>query len=360
LFLQSLSCNGFRNYQSLVLQFQKDKPVNFIIAPNGMGKSNLLEMIYYLGHIRSFRNASDRELIRKGEKSFSLEGRFISNAVPNTIKVSYHNKKDIIYNNKRLSKFSEVLGKLVSVLFSSEDIFIISGSPSVSRKFFDMFLSVIDPEYVSYLNRYTHILKQKNAMLKQEDPGPMLTIYDQQLIPVIEWLCHRRSEFIKQVSLRFQEKYNTMGRFNHKVKIVYSPSMKLQDFSELIIREKLSSSHTRDIENGFSTEGPHRDNYLFLINGVPFRKFASLGQTRLAALVLKLVQYDWYREVFGIKPVMLLDDVTLELDPLRKERFLQGLSSGGQFFLTVTGDAYLSFFDSSSINRIEVSDGSII
>lgn len=358
--IKKISAINFRNYSNLVLNLSTDKPLSVINAPNGMGKSNLLEMIYYLSYLRSFRNASDKELVKKGQKHFFIKSEFINNSISQTISVKYTSKKEILLNKKKVGKHSEILGKLLSVLFSNEDIFIINGAPSIRRRFFDIFISIFDTKYLSYLKKYQHILRQKNFILKQKNKNDLLNIYNTQIANLIVYIQKKRSEIITEINDLFQCSFEEIGLYKDKVKIIYSPSIKNFDDGPNSILRILEENEKKELELGYSILGPQRDGYLFIINGIPFSKYASFGQTRLAALVLKIVQTEYYKSIFNATPVLLLDDVILELDSEKQKRFINKILKYQQIFITVTNRNFLDFLGKKEyINNIEVINGKI-
>ena len=168
MYIKSIHPINFRNYKELNLEFDNKRPINLLVAPNGSGKSNLLEMIYYLTYLRPFRNLLYSDLIYKNSYFFLINGNFLKNDIQTSISIKYSKNKEICIDNKKIKKHSDVIGLLLSVLFSNDDIFIISGSPMVRRKFFDMFISVIDRSYLLNLKKYQILLKNKNHILKNK------------------------------------------------------------------------------------------------------------------------------------------------------------------------------------------------
>ena len=253
-----------------------------------------------------------------------------------------------------------MLGKLISVLFCNEDIFIINGAPNIKRKFFDIFISVIDINYLYCLKKYQEIIRQKNFILKGNKNIDLINVYNQQLAPIIFYIQQKRNVIIEQINKRFQEDFYQLGLFTDKVKIIYISSFKSIDDNEEKIYLKLTENINKELNLSYSLYGVHRDQYLFLINGIAFNKYASLGQTRLCALVLKLIQGEYYKEFFNIPPVLLLDDVILELDKEKQKRFIEKISSYKQMFFTFTNKEYLNLFKNKDfINEIEVENGTI-
>ena len=355
MFIEKIYLNNFRNHENINLEFNKFCPINIIIAPNGTGKSNLLEAIYYLSYLRPFRNVSDAELIKKGSNSFSLAGKFIKNNISTDINIKYSKTKEILLNNKKIKKHSEILGLIITVLFCNDDIFIINGNPLLRRRFFDMFISILDKTYLFALKKYQVIIKQRNYILKNNTNFDMLDVYDFQLSQCIEYITKKRIEIVQIVSSLFQQIYQEIGCFKDKTKIIFQSSLQSDNKDEIL--KKLKELRKKDIENGFTSFGSHKDSYLFLLNGINFSKYASFGQTRLASLVLKLAQIEIFEKSLKINPILLLDDVVLELDLERQKRFISFLSKKTkQMFITITDEEKFNFFNSNKefINKIEL------
>lgn len=347
----------FRNYSSLNLE--TDKKFNFLISPNGMGKTNLLELIYFLSHLRSFRSVNEKELIKKGESYFFAECSYINNENFYNVKIKYKSdKKEVYLNEKKIRKYSDILGKFLTVYFGSEDISIITGSPVIRRKFFDIFFSVLDREYLNLLIEFKNIIKKKNFVLKKKDLS-LISVYNKQLSNIIFYIQKKREEFIKKINLIFNNYYSEIGNFIDKTNILYIPSIEGKD-NPSTIYSKLDENKNKEIEFGYSFLGIHRDQYIFLINGINFNKYASFGQTRLAALILKIIQAIFYKEKYNTSPILLLDDVILELDKERKKRFLNFISNFDQCFITITDRSFIEFIDDKNqVKEIEIEYGKI-
>jgi DNA replication and repair protein RecF len=361
LLIKKIKATNFRNYTDLELLFDNTKHINIIHAVNGMGKSNLLEIIYYFTCLSSFRNVLDRDLIKKGEKSYFVEIQFIKENILNSISIKYDGKKIISANNKKVNKYSEIFGRFLSVFFGNDDIFIINGSPEIKRKFFDIFLSIIDKKYLFYLKKYLFIIKQKNFIIKQKKDKNLISVYNQQLGNVILYLQNKRIDLLNNINILFNNIYgNICMNKNETVSIRYLPSINISSINECAITEFLDKNVQNEYNVGFCLYGCHRDNYQFFINNIPFPKYASFGQMRLAALVLKLVQAEVFRQIFNEFPILLLDDVILELDKARQIRFLEFINKYKQVFVTFSNKEYIDLFNKKNdINEIEIENGQI-
>lgn len=357
--IEKLICSNFRNYKEFDIDFCDG--VNLITAPNGSGKSNLLEALYYLSYVRPFRQVNDIDLIKKSENQFSIGCEYSKKGIQSNIEINYNKKEKLIkIDNKKITKHSEVLGKLLTVLFSSDDIFIINGSQSIRRRFFNMFFSVIDHMYLDNLRKYEKLLKQKNVLLRT-GKKELLPFFDEQLADSVYYIQSKRIELIERINVVYSESFKEIGFFSDKVSLKYSPSIKIDDLSKEGILEKIIKARKTDIDRGFATNGSHKDEYLFFINNIIFSKYGSFGQLRLASLLIKYVQSFFYKEKFGIDPIYLLDDVILELDSRRQKSFIDFLDYDNQLFITVTDRKYAEIFSNKkTLKLIEVKDGKIL
>lgn len=360
MFIKNIQCSNFRNYHSLNLRLEKEKKINIIAAKNGMGKSNLLEMLYYLSHLRAFRSVQDRDLVRKGEEAFYLRCFYENNEITGNVSVKYNGKKEIVVNDKRILKHSELLGKIQSVLFSTDDIFILNGAPPIRRKFFDTFLSIVDSQYLNALRTYDILLKQKNAALRSRK-AEVLYYFDSQIAEVALYLISVREKSIARIDQIFSRIFDEIGFFRQKVSLRYSSSYKKKMNTKEELLDCIKYTNKIDLEKGYCSVGLHKDNYVFYLNNCLFQKYASFGQLRLASLVLKLVQADFYRTIFKNPPILLLDDVILELDKERQRKFINYIGQENQLFITVTDKKYAELFPRKEfINMIEVENGKLL
>lgn len=359
--IKRISCKNFRNYKDLDLSFEDNSKFNIISATNGMGKSNLLEMFYYLSHVRPFRNVNDKDLIKKEENYFIISCDYKKNNLDNNIDIKYNNKvKNILYNDKKIIKHSELLGKLLTVLFSTEDIYIINGSPELRRRYFNIFFSILDKTYLENLKKYENLLKQKNCILKS-GKKEILPYFDYQISDSILYIQKKREEMIEKISLIFSKSFIEIGIFKENVSLKYMPSIKNEFLEKELLINLLKKQNEIDINRGFSTIGIHKDDYIFKINNISFSKYASFGQVRLASLILKYVQSNLYSLYFNSNPILLIDDVILELDKERQKRFINYLGENNQIFITVTDKSYKDIFNNKNlINIIEVNNGTIL
>jgi DNA replication and repair protein RecF len=336
----SLRTFNFRNLSSAEIKLN-GKDI-FLVGENGQGKSNFLEAIYFCSYASSFRGAADKDLVCAGEKECSVQA-FIYDSIAdnssfdNTILIKVQNdKKSILIDGKNANERKELLSLSPTIVFCHEDMRFITGSPEQRRWFFDQNLCLCDEQYIDDLRKYKKILKTRNTLLKEIkdkklDNDLVLDVIDPQLAEYGGRLMQKREIEIKHFSTRFGPLFKSISGIDG-IDIGYESSWKNNDIKNAIIN--LKNKRERDIFLGLTLSGPHRDNYHFTREGVDFSKKASTGQKRLLALLLRVVQAHRFYDIKNKKPVLLLDDVLLELDGEKKIKFLSLLPDYEQAFYT--------------------------
>ena len=340
MFFSSLRTSAFRNLADKEV-FTGAKDV-FLVGENGQGKSNFLEALYFCAYASSFRAVRDSALARNsffqnGEKDFSAEVK-IARSVNDSILVKFEKgKKSIFINGKRAEDRGELLSIAPSIVFCHEDMEFVSGSPERRRWFFDQTLSLYDPVYLEDLRRYRRVLKSRNAALKEsaqkhDDAESILDALDPQLVMYGRKLMERRETAAKMFSEVFSSLYGEVSGIDG-VNAEYIQSWKEREDAEEII-SSLRRRRAVDAAAGLSLSGPHRDKYVFTRNGAEFTSSASTGQRRLLALLLRAAQASVFSRMTEQLPVLLLDDVLLEMDGEKRRRFLSVLPARDQAFYT--------------------------
>ncbi|MCL2765632.1 MAG: DNA replication and repair protein RecF [Treponema sp.] len=338
MFFSSLRTTAFRNLSdSEVFTGARDV---FLVGENGQGKTNFLEALYFCAYASSFRAVRDTEmasnaLLKSGEKDFSAEVK-LSESINDEILVKYESgKKIVLINNKRAEDRKELLSIAPSIIFCHEDMEFISGSPERRRWFFDQTLSLYDPVYLEDFRRYRRVLKSRNTVLRDHAQGKssgciesILDALDPQFAEYGQKIMEKRSRAAGEFSGIFCPLYNEVSGING-VTVQYNQSWKSDD-----IDKHLQQQRAKDIAAGISLSGPHRDRYQFAHNGTDFTVQASTGQKRLLALLLRSAQACRYSAETNQKPVLLLDDVLLEMDGEKRRRFLSVLPGYDQAFYT--------------------------
>jgi DNA replication and repair protein RecF len=337
MFFSFLRTASFRNLADTEV-FTGAKDV-FLVGENGQGKTNFLEALYFCAYASSFREVRDGELARNffwknGEKDFSAQVKIAQSANDEILVKFEKGKKSVFINGKRSVDRKEMLAIAPSIVFCHEDMDFVSGSPERRRWFFDQTLSLYDPVYLEDLRRFRRVLKSRNAVLRDiaqnrpSEPEQVLDALDSQFAEYGQKLMEKRETAAKQFSAVFGPLYEEVSGIAG-INVQYSPSWKKDDALS-ILREKRPA----DTASGLSLSGPHRDRYVFAHNGLEFSGTASTGQRRLLALLLRAAQSRRFSEVTGLNPILLLDDVLLEMDGEKRRRFLSVLPAYDQGFYT--------------------------
>jgi DNA replication and repair protein RecF len=334
MFFSSLRTTAFRNLADEEI-FTGAKDI-FLIGENGQGKTNFLEALYFCAYASSFRAVRDGELARNGEKDFSAEVK-IAQSVNDEILVKFEKgKKSIFINGKSAEDRKELLSIAPTIVFCHEDMEFVSGSPERRRWFFDQTLSLYDTVYLEDLRRYRRVLKTRNTVLRdfalrklEDSPEQILNALDPQLAEYGQKLMEKRETAVKQFSGIFGPLYEEVAGIAG-ITLRYIQSWKAESDILALLQERRAA----DLAAGLSLSGPHRDRYIFAHNGTEFAGKASTGQRRLLALLLRSAQAKRFSEMTGLNPVLLLDDVLLEMDGEKRRRFLSVMPAYDQAFYT--------------------------
>jgi len=334
----------------------------FLVGENGQGKTNFLEALYFCSYASSFRGSRDKDLVRAGEKDCSAsvslgspdspgaaEGAFPpAGSLYSKVSVAYRDeKKSITLDGKRVEDRKELLSVAPSIVFCHEDMEFVSGAPERRRWFFDQTRGIWDILYLEDLRKYRLVLKSRNALFRKNGPGrprldpetsAMLDALDPQLARYGLELKRKRQETAQEFSLVFEPLYREISGIAG-IGVRYLPSWKEENLQA--VTALLCERRETDLSLGVSLSGPHRDRYIFTREGEEFSGKASTGQRRLLALLLRIAQAKIFTEKTGKKPVLLLDDVLLELDGEKRRKFLLVMPDYEQAFYTfLPGEPY--------------------
>ena len=319
----------------------------FFVGENGQGKSNLLETLYYSSYASSFRTHSDAELIKEGENSMSLRSyyREENGTTHSTVIILDKGTKHIEKDGKVLHDRKDLINTMPCVLYSHDDLDFAVGSPERRRFFIDQSLSMYDVMYIDVMRRYKRVLKNRNICLK-EKKYELLETYDLQLVQHGMEIQSKRKSSVFKFNEIFGKLYENITGIDG-VSVVYKPSWSEEiqnnlSFDEILKIIKKKSEIEKIMCSTMS--GPHRDRIIFLRKGEPFIPTASTGQRRLVALILRTAQAVYYSQVTGKKPVLLMDDVLLELDPEKRQKVTSLLPEYDQLFCTfLNGEPYSNY-----------------
>jgi DNA replication and repair protein RecF len=324
----SLRTASFRNLEDAEINTQ-GRDI-FLVGENGQGKTNFLEALYFCSYASSFRGVRDGELARTGAKECAASIKITDSPYGQVLITYGNNKKSIYVDGKQEDDRKELLRVAPCIVFCHEDMEFIAGTHERRRWFFDQSQSLYDPVYLDDLRKYRKVLKTRNAVLK-EGRTCMLDVLDPQIVQYGLNLMEKREEAVRRFSGIFGPLYEEVSGIGG-IGVRYAPSWKGGDPEA--VTAFLEARREGDISFGASLSGPHRDRYLFTCRDREFSGTASTGQRRLLALLLRIAQARRFCEMTGKNPVLLLDDVLLELDGEKRRKFLSVMPDYDQAFFT--------------------------
>ncbi|KRN32114.1 DNA replication/repair protein RecF [Liquorilactobacillus mali] len=343
MYLKELLLKNFRNYCDVDLEFSPQ--INVLIGENAQGKTNLLEAIYVLAMARSHRTNNERELVNFAEDEALIQGTLERKLSKLKLELFLGKKgKKAKVNHLEQAKLSQYIGQMNVILFAPEDLAIVKGSPAVRRKFIDMEFGQIDAHYLYNLSQYRVLLKQRNhylkqLQLKQAKDLVLLEVLSDQLAAFGAEIIAKRIIFLSELEEYAQivqaqiteEKEELNFKYETSVEDVYKKDVK-QIYADL--KKLYQSNQNKEIFQGSTLYGPHRDDVQFLINKKNVQVFGSQGQQRTTALAVKLAEIDVMKNETDEYPILLLDDVLSELDGARQTQLLRAIQDRVQTFLT--------------------------
>ena len=329
--LKKLYLHHFRNYEEKRLDFSGAEIQ--LCGKNGIGKTNILEAIHYLGILRSFKNAPVREIVQHSHDFFVLMAIFEKGGSEHKIQIEQrkNGERICLIDGTLEKKANLLLHNFRSVIFAPEDRSIISGTAAVRRRFFDILISLEDSGYLYDLQQYKYALAQRNTLLKKSGvniSNPLFAPFEELLAFHGTKLMDKRAEYTAVIESEVQKLAGS-----NDFKIRYAPDWKNIGMEE--IKQALRSNRERDLLKGFTTCGIQLDDFEITLNDLPMRSYASSGQIRIYSLYLKMAEFN-LSHAGGEKTIALVDDVTGELDKIHKDKFYSMLSDAEQIFFTFT------------------------
>lgn len=344
--LEKLSLTNFKNYEDS--RFTFGKQINVLVGPNGSGKTNLLDAIYFLALSKSAFQSQDALSILHDADYFIIDGIFEENSdtsharqVQITISLQRGQRKVLMADKKPYERVSEHIGRFPVVLVAPNDTDLVRDHSEDRRQFFDGVLAQLDPEYLRNYLQYQQVLKQRNSVLKlfaerNQVDHDLLDTYDEPLLALGQQIHDRRVQFVADYMPSFQKHYAYLSDEREQVSIIYESEVGNPDFVN-----EFRNSRRRDTLLQRTTMGVHKDDYGFMISNsigesVPLKKFGSQGQQKTFVIALKLAQFDLLEVQKGIKPLLLLDDIFDKLDDKRIGKLIRQMDEGafGQLFIT--------------------------
>lgn len=338
--LQSLLLTNFKNIASAALDFSPK--INCFLGNNGMGKSNLLDAIYFLSFTKSFARLPEAMLIRRGEDFAILNGRYLRNGAEEEINVGLRAgaRKSFKRGGKEYKRISSHIGLFPAVMVAPADHVLVTGSAEERRRFIDMIISQADMPYMEALMRYNQALEQRNRMLRDGFDDPMLyESVEMIMAAAADLIRRRRRENIDLIKDIFAKYYNEISGSAESVTLEYV--MSGDKYGSL--ERAFEQTRTRDCILKYTSVGPHRDDIAFTLDSMPVRQTASQGQCKTFTIALRLAQFEFLRRSTARTPLLLLDDIFDKLDATRVERIMQivGRDEFGQIFITDTNRKHL-------------------
>ena len=352
--LTSLTLTNFKNIPEAALTFTAK--INCLLGNNGMGKSNLLDAIHYLSLCRSFTAAPDSLAITQGQPFTMIQGQYIRASRPETLQLSITpgRRKVLRRSGKEYPRLSQHIGTFPIVMASPHDIDLIRGSGEERRRWVDIVISQTNPPYLQALQRYNSALEQRNRLLRAGIVDHLLyQAIEQQLALAATQIHSARSEWTEQLTPLFNHYYSLVADTSEQIDLSYTSHLNTNP--DLLAHLDNARRHDEAVRH--TTVGPHRDDIDFTIGGMDAKAYASQGQTRTAALAVKLAEVEIFIELAGEYPVLILDDVMSELDLPRRQKLLKRVE-GLQTILTCTHAERVLY--GAEAHKIRIDGGKIV
>ncbi len=339
--IDELNITNFKNIADARLEFSPK--INCFLGDNGMGKSNLLDAVYYLSFCKSFSGLTDAALMRRGADFTTLHGLYTRKGSPEELSMGLMpgKRKSFKRKGKEYERLSSHIGAFPLVMVAPADQELIGGTGEERRRFMDMVIAQTDPVYLDHLIRYTRALQQRNRLLRDHAVDPALYM-------AIELTLARSAGYITRARLRWVEELTGIfhGYYSRIAADGETPSLQLRSHLAEVpgdMQRLLDEARRHDEAVGHTSVGPHRDDIDLRLNDMPVRRAASQGQCKTYTIALRLAQYEFLRRCAGMKPLLLLDDIFDKLDATRVERLIAIVSEDvfGQIFITDTNRDHL-------------------
>ena len=336
--IKKITLLQFRNYSSASFEF--NAPITCITGPNGSGKTNLLDAVYYLCYTKSYFSAWQQNSVQKGLDGFRVEGVLSHGENSETISCKWkQGKKEICANGVEYEKLTEHIGKYAAVMIAPDDMELINDGSELRRKWADSVLSQTDREYLECIMQYQRVLQQRNAWLKMQATNPSpnrteLEFYDSKMAADGQYIHNARKAFLVRFLPLLQFFYEQLSGGKEQVNIVYE-----SDLLQKTLAQWFDSGLEQDLRMQRTLRGIHKDDWDFILDDTAIKQFGSQGQKKSFLFALKLAQYAYLGEEQGHLPILLLDDIFEKLDQQRMEALLQ-IIRGSQFGQVILSDTH--------------------
>ena len=352
--VKKLEIQNFRNISSIELDF--DSEINIICGENAQGKTNIIEALWLFSGAKSFRNSKDNEFIKFGEKNAKIYTEFNMLGVENQAAIIFSDKKTAFLDEKKLINTSCLAGKYTAVVFSPTDLTLVTDGPEKRRRFLDIAIGQLYPNYIEILRNYSRAVMQRNKIIKDyrfdKTVSIMLDIFETEIVDMGNKIINYRKKYINFLNKYVSKIYNGLSSGKENISIIY-----ISKSAENFNKELLINSRQTDMYTATTSVGPHRDDINFNINDINVRNFGSQGQKRSVALALKLAGAEVIKEISGEYPICLLDDVMSELDENRQNYILNHIRNL-QSFITCCDTSNFKNLKEGKI--IKIKNGGVI
>lgn len=362
MFISSLRCDNFRNYNSLSIDLPREGAL--FVGANGSGKTNLLEAIFLLCTARSQRGSRRSDCIRFGSDYCHAEGTFAGEegtpATAVSIGFSRQGRVSMKINGKTISSFSHWIGHGLVVSFGPDDLSIVQGLPRDRRNFLDLVISQIDPAYLESLICYRRNLAQRNNLLARRVDDAQLDAFEEEMVRHGSAIFAKRCEILSVMAPLFSDFYGKISGKKEAGSLEYRPSIRCDSSTQNdwknVFFNGLKNTRSRDIQNGYSSVGPHRDDIAFCVAGTDARAFASLGQCTTVSLAARMSSVLVSQRYRNDTMIFLFDDAVSYLDAMRTSRVFPLLSNRGQLLITAPSEREP---DITGIARFRIQEGTV-
>jgi len=357
--LRQLTVRHFRNIPLAALALRGRQ--QFLLGPNGQGKTNLLEAAGFITALRSFRTTEPKQLMAHGQVEAAIAAeveheRFGACRLTITLRPD---GRELWCDGEKITRIGDYLGRFPTVVFTSQDLRLVRGTPAGRRRWLDLTLAAMDAAYLRALQTYHRALAERNSLLKSGAGADQLEAFEHGLAPAGAELIARRTVGIAEIGARLAGFYAQLAGTQEPAALAYRPNF--AEASADALRARLASGRARDQQFRTTLAGPHRDEVEFTVHGRAARDYASEGQQRSLVLALRLAQAAWFRQQCGVRPVLLADDVLGELDPVRRRQFWAAIDPESQILATGTAapDAALGDWQVIHVRGGQFSEGPV-
>lgn len=329
MYLKELKIKNFRLFEEKIVTFSEG--TNSIVGPNAQGKTTIVEALYLLMTGRSFRAKSFLDMVQKGKSSFFIEVKFLKDEIEQTLSLSWQPQEKKIFHNKTRCQVKELLSCLHGVLLTPDHLQLIKGGPLLRRQYLDWQLAQCDPLYLNHFQRYKRALMHKSALLKSRSQET-LSIWNQQIALSGAYINEKRHCLVQWLNPLFGAVYQELTQEKSDVQLSYNTDFLTED----ALLYKITALEKEERRLKTTLVGPHREDVAIHLNQHPVKEYASEGQKSALVMALKLAEWELLKDKLKLTPLLLIDDVGLALDRVRKERLYEKLTALGQTLLTMT------------------------